>query len=405
MLADSSSRVGVVLLFASLISGCGGTSDFEEAAQSSQQQDLQIELNRKSVAFEYAKLDFFFPAGVAGGKEAVFVGSPFEGRVVALSRIQGKALGELPPPAGGFILPFILKQIGPKRIAVLDAGGFPSPLPLIPANPTIYEYDYDVGPSGRFSAHLSRTVSFQSQVIGFSEDITLLDDGRYLLADAAIGAIWIAEKNGTIRPGIVPKSLAAKDAIPQLTFCPTMPLVRVGGKPFLFTDSTLPGVSPIAVRNGTVYFASPCAKGVFSFPLSILSDHRQPYQRAADIRMLSPKPSNVQVEELLDATFNQFNPDDPYLYAADAMQLRLIKIDTRTGQRSVVADDPKLFNFPASVAFLPPLLPGLGLSEIAVVSNQQQNTPITNDAVTEDTTERPFLTSKTIVYDPPNRRW
>jgi hypothetical protein len=401
----SLSRVSVAAFLGCLIAGCGGTSDFEESTQQSQQENLTIEVNRKSVAFEYTTLDFFFPAGVAGGRDAVFVGSPFEGRVVALSRVQGKEIGELPPPASGFILPFILKQVGPQKIAVLDAGGFPSPLPLIPAEPTIYEYDYAISPTGVFSSHLSRTLSFASVEIGFSEDIVRLDDGRYLLADAALGAIWIGELDGTIVPGIVPKSLAAADQIPQMRFCDTMPEVQVGGLPFLFTDSTLPGVSPLAVRNGIVYFASPCGKGVYQFPLSILTDHRQPFQRAADIKSLSPQPSNVLVEELLDATFDQFNPDDPYLYAADAMQLRLIRIDTRNGKREVVADNPTLFNFPASVAFLPPLLPGLGVSEVAVVSNQQQRTPLTNDAVTTDTTQRPFITSKTLIFDPPGGRW
>jgi len=404
MLADSCSRIGAAALLFGFIAGCAGPAELESSA-AAQQESLIVETNRKSVAVEYTKLDFFFPAGVAGGQETIFVGSPFEGRVVALSRTSGKPLGELPPPANGFVLPFILKQVGPQRIAVLDAGGFPSPSPLVPANPTIYEYDYQKAADGSISAHLSRTVSFQSVLIGFSEDFVHLDDGRYLLADAAIGAIWIAEKDGTIRPGIVPKSLAPSDAIPQLVFCDHMPLVEVGGQPFLFNGSTLPGVSPLAVRNGTVYFASPCAEGVFSFPLKILNDHRAPHRRAADIRMLSPKPSNVQVEELLNATFNQFNPEDPYLYAADALQLRIIRIDTRNGRREVVANDPRLFNFPASLAFLPPRAPKLGVAELAVVSNQQHRTPLTNDAISEDTTERPFIASKTFIFDPPGHCW
>ena len=31
-----------------------------------------------------------------------------------------------------------------------------------------------------------------------------------------------------------------------------------------------------------MYVSSSCARGVYSFPLSILSDQRQPYQRAAE---------------------------------------------------------------------------------------------------------------------------
>jgi hypothetical protein len=71
-----------------------------------------------------------------------------------------------------------------------------------------------------------------------------LDDGRYLLSDAVLGSIWVAEPDGTICPGIVPKSFTSEDLIPTLAFGPTMPEITVNGYPFLFAGSTLPGVSP-----------------------------------------------------------------------------------------------------------------------------------------------------------------
>lgn len=343
--------------------------------------------------FDYA--NFNVPiAGVAGGNSVVFVGEPLNGNVVALSRFTGQQIGQLPPPATGFVLPFIMHSLGGGRLAVLDAGGLPEPLPFVPAKPVIYEYTYSFSLLQGFSASLVRSISFASVVVGFPEDFVRLDDGRYLLSDAVLGSIWIAEPDGTIVPGIVPQTFNPSDLIPMLAFCPTMPEITVNGYPFLFTGSTIPGVSPMAVRNGLVYFYSPCARGIYSFPLSILSDNRQPYQRATDIQLVAATPADVQVEELLDFSFNPFNPSDPYLYAADSLQLQVIRIDLSNGARQVIAGGPKLFDFPSSLGFLPTI--GL-VSELVVVSNQQERSPLTNDAVTQTTFNLPFIVAKILV--------
>jgi hypothetical protein len=214
----------------------------------------------------------------------------------------------------------------------------------------------------------------------------------YLLSDAVLGSVWIAESDGTIAPGIVPLTFNPQDFIPTLALCPTMPEITVNGLPFLFTGSTIPGVSPMAVRNGTVYYYSPCARGIYSFPLSILTDSRQPYQRAVDIQLVAPTSANVQVEELLDFSFNPFNPYDPYLYAADPLQLQVIRVDLSNGARQVVVSGPKLFDFPFSLSFLPTIGP---VSEIAVVSNQQERSQLTNDAVPPGTTfNLPFIVAR-----------
>lgn len=362
--------------------------------------ESHADISRRATTSEFAQLALPFPAGVAATNDVIFVGSPFEGRVVALSRAQGAPLGELPSPPGGFVLPFILKHIARNRIAVLDAGGFPSPSPIVPVNPTIYEYDFSLSPRSGFSAGLTRTVSFATVTVGFAENMLRLDDGRYLLADALLGSIWIAELDGTIRPGIVPRTFSPQDAIAQLHYCDTMPLIKVGGIPFLFTDSALPGVATLATREGVLYFHSSCAGALWSIPLSSIFDTRAPYARAADIRLVSPKPPNVVVEELLDAAFNPNEPRDRYLYAADALQLQLIRIDVETGERQVVADDTRLFSFPSSLSFFPRTTHRGMASELVVVSNEQHRTPITNDAISEDMLQLPFLATKVIVPNP-----
>ena len=86
------------------------------------------------------------------------------------------------------------------------------------------------------------------------------------------------------------------------------------------------------------------------------------------------------MEELLDFSFNPYDDADPFLYAAQPLQLQVIRIDLRTGARQVLASGSHLFDFPSSLTFLPP--PVLG-TQLLVVSNQQERSPLTNDAVTQ----------------------
>ncbi len=375
--------------------GARASSSTEQTATTTE--DLQVAVSSRAVSYDFTDLTFL-PAGVAAGQNVIFIGDVLEGRVFAFSRFTGHQLGELPQPPGGFVVPFIMHSLGDGLVGILTAGGLPQPKPFVPVSPSIFEYRYTDTATTNFASKLVRTIDFSSVEVGFPEDFAQLDDGRILLTDAILGSIWVAQTNGTITPGIVPKTFAPEDGIPALVICPTMPEVTVNGVPFLFSGSTIPGVGPIAVRNGEVYFFSACARGLYKFPVSILSDHRQPYQRAADFRLINSTPADTVVEELLDFQFNPFDKDDPYLYAARGMQLEIIRIDSRTGQRQLVAHDPRLFDFPSSLAFLPPI-GGFetGLTSLVVVSNQQERTPITNDAVTEDSFNLPFPVTKVLI--------
>ncbi len=394
-------RVGILALSASsgtLIACSAAQPGAENVSHTSQA--LSVEVTNLGISSPFIDLDGPFPAGVAATKDAVFVGSPFEAKVNVYSRFTRTKIAELPPPPNGFVLPFIMKDVKDGHAAVLDAGGFPSPKPFVPASPSIYEYSYSID-HGVFSAELVRSISLASATIGFSEDAIQLDDGRYLVDDAVLGSIWIVNLDGTVEPGLTPKSFNPADTadmIPQTFFCDTMPLIHVGGVPFLFTDSTVPGITSMAALGPTLYFSASCAGAVYSIPIATLTDHRQPFQRAADLRVVSRKPAGVQVEELLGLTINKFDPQDQHLYAADALQLRVIRIDPRTGKRDIVGDDPQLFNFPSSLSFAPPLFQG-GLAPLVTVSNQQQLTTLLNDAITVDMFQPPFLATITYLHD------
>ncbi|MGD0297974.1 MAG: hypothetical protein ABSE86_12725 [Bryobacteraceae bacterium] len=349
--------------------------------------------NGHFLSFDFANVEVPI-AGVGGDLDIVFVGEPLNSQVIVLSRLTGQQIGVLPPPPGGFAIPFIIHSLGEGVVAVLDAGGLPQPSPFVPSNPTIYEYTYTFNPFNGFSANLSRTMSFASVLVGFPEDFVRLDDGRFLLSDSVLGSIWIVGPDNSIVPGIVPKTFDPSDSIPTLALCPTMPEITVNGYPFLFSGSTLPGVSPLAVRDGTVYYYSPCARGIYGFPVAVLSDNQQPYERAASIHLIAPTPADVEVEELLDFSFNPFNPLDRYLYAADPLQLSVIRIDLTNGARQVVASGATLFDFPSSLGFLPTIGP---VSQLVVVSNQQERSPLTNDAVSGTTFNLPFIVATVLV--------
>jgi hypothetical protein len=400
LINDSRWRLAITgVLALALFAGCGGGAATEEEAGDTFGQSQQA-LHRSTplgISLPYMEVPLVFPAGVAGGEKVVFIGSPFEGRVAAFSRFGEEPLGDLPPPEQGFILPFILKSTDSEVVTVLDAGGFPSPLPFVPANPILYEYEYSYNRSSGFSAELIRSIPFTGALIGFAEDAIRLDDGRYLVDDAVLGSIWIAETDGSITPGIVPETFEPEDAIDEMVFCDSMPLIEVGGVPFLFTGSTIPGIAAMAERDGTLYFSSACSGAVFSVPLAVFDDDRAPHERASDIELVSSKPDGVEVEQLLGLSFDPNRPDEPYLYAADTLQLRVIRINVETGERRIVGDDPTLFNFPSSLGFLPQLTRHDSVSTMVVVSNQQHLTPITNGAITEDMFEPPFLATKVLI--------
>jgi hypothetical protein len=264
-----------VAVVCALVAGALGCSSAPEEALGTTREEANVELSQHALSFKYLAVDSPLPAGVAAGEKVVFVGDPLLGRVLEYSRLTGRQIGELPAPPGGFVLPFMMKHISRNQVAILDAGGFPSPLPLVPANPTIYEYSYSS--NGRsVNATLTRSIPFSSALIGFAEDIVLLPDGRYLLADAVLGGIWIANTDGSISPGIVARSSAPADAIPELSLCPTMPEVEVGGVPFLFGASTVPGITTITERDGIVYFASACRGAVYKVPVGSLRDTPEP---------------------------------------------------------------------------------------------------------------------------------
>ena len=60
----------------------------------------------------------------------------------------------------------------------------------------------------------------------------------------------------------------------------------------------------------------------------------------------------------------------------------------------MVASGATLFDFPSSLGFLPTIGP---VSQLVVVSNQQERSPLTNDAVSGTTFNLPFIVATVLV--------
>ena len=396
-----------VLLVSSLVSlvvlgaGCSGEGETEttplaladtstSSAATKKEEALVIDVGPHGIAYDYFKSGDV-PHGVAGDEDYLFVTQPLSNRVAVVDRITGRELTVLPPPPGGWLLPFSVRVTRSGKLVVLDAGGFPSP--TVPSVARLYEYDYRQTRRRAFEATLTRTISFQGLPLVFAEDVEPLPSGGYVVSESVIGALWVVSPNGTISPGLFP-DLSTGLFIPQLAAC-AFPSTTIGGIPFQPPGGVAPGVGALAIRNGQLYFGSSCRGGVAKVPVATLTDAtRTPWARAADIVDVSPRPVGVAAESLKGFAFNKWSNCDANLYVTDTLGRRVLRINPSTGARQVVVDDPALFDFPVSAQFLPPVA---GVSPLVVASDQEYRLAALNGALTSDILHPPFIVAKVYV--------
>jgi hypothetical protein len=347
----------------------------------------QVEVGRHAIGFRFAERQNL-PHGVAADALHVFVTEPLNGRVAVISRLTGSEIAEIPAPPGGFLLPFGLRLDGAGKLVILDSGGFPSPTSL--AIPRVYVYSYTRTHHG-FSATLQRSVVVNVPFI-FSEELEVIEPGRYVISDSGFGALWIIEPNGTVTPGITPQSLNPQDTIPSLGPCFFPPGASVGGIPFRAPGDFAPGVGALGTDGTHLYMSGTCRGGVSRVPLAVFSDGRAPWDRAADIEDVFVRPAG-EVGTMKGLVFNRYNRTDRSLYALEPFNLRLVRINVETGERTVLLDDPVLFNFPVGATFLP--FPIVG--EMVVTSDQEHRLAVLNAALSGDITTPPFLVTKVFV--------
>lgn len=400
------SRAGLIAgIVVVALTGCSGVEGAEDNAapvaapetrietkSESKSEALRVEVSPSSIAYDYHP-SLHVPHGIAGDEQFVFVTQPLSGRVAVINRLTGHELATLPAPAIGWQLPFALRVPSSGRLVVLDAGGFPNP--FIPSIARLYEYDYSRNRRTRdFEATLVRTISFEGLPLVFAEDFEWLPGGGYVVSESVIGGLWVVSAGGIITPGLLPDSFAPGAGIPAIGPCAFVP-VTIGGIPFSTGGNFAPGIGSLVHRDGQLYFGSTCRGGIARIPLASLGDMtRSPQQRADDIVDVSPRAADVASESLKGLTFNRWKPSDTRLYVTDTIGRRVLRINTNTGAREVVADDPVLFDFPVSAQFLPPVG---GISPLVVASDQEYRLAALNALITEDLLHPPFIVSKIYV--------
>jgi hypothetical protein len=328
--------------------------------------------------------------GIAGDDDYVFVTEPGIGvatdgpRVVALDRETGRQRAVLPPPPGGFKLPFTLRVPKEGKLVVLDAGGFPPQGP-----PTVYDYAYSR--RGTFKARLTRTVDFTGLPLGFAEDVEVLSNGEYVVSESVFGGLWLIGKDGKVRPGLVPTDPTTP--LPGLAGCPFLGSDHtVGGLPFAAPGNFAPGAGSLAVRGHHLYLSSTCAGGVQRLKLSTLRDSSRPAaERAAEIETVARR--RYDLESLKGITFNPYDGKDPWIYAGDPFRRQLIRIHPRTGKREVLSKDTKRLDFTVATAFLPPAT-RKGRAPLVTASDQEYRWSVLNTALTADRFRPPFVVAE-----------
>lgn len=377
------SIVGLALIGAAC---SGGQLDPEHPGADAEA--LRVEGGRHAVAYEYAHRNDLIH-GIAGDERYVFVTEALSGNVPVLSRDTGVEVGALPPPPDGFLLPFALRVPETGRLFVLDSGGFPDP--ERPAIPRVYEYAYETDPRTKaFSATLVRGVKFDGLPVIYAEDMEVLPDGRIVVSESVIGALWVVNTDFTVEPALFPAGFDPDQAIPGLNPCVQDP-ITVGDVPFSVPGGFAPGVGSMAARGDHLYFGNTCLGGIRRIPIAALTDpSKAPHERGDAIEVVSPRPAGTEAETLKGLTFNRWSNDDR-LIATDPIHLRLLRIDIRTGKREVLADDPMLFNFPVAAQWLPPTR---GRQPLVVSSDQEHRLAALNIAIPGDMLQLPFIVTK-----------
>jgi hypothetical protein len=351
--------------------------------------DQRLVINSRAIAFEYADRTHLITAA-AGDTRILFVTEPLNQRLAVLDRFSGNEIDQVPPPPGGFLLPFSVRVPRPGRLVVLDSGGFPNPAE--PSIARVYDYDYQWNPLTRvFTATLARTVSFAGLPLVFAEDVEVTSSGLYVVAESVIGALWVIQPDGSVAPGIFPSA-----GIPIQALGPgRLATVTVDGILYGIEGDFAPGVVSLASRNGQLFFSTTAHGGLWRVPIASLTDPaRTPEQRAQDIVAVSPSPAGV-IETFEGITADPFHSNDPWIYACDCFHLSLIRIHSQTGVREVVASDPVLFNFPVKVQFLPPVF---GLTPLAVASDQEHRLAAINAKLAADITQPPWIVTKVLIF-------
>ena len=209
--------------------------------------------------------------GIAGDERYVFITEPGIGvaaagpRVVVLDRFSGREVAALPPPDGGFKLPFTLRVPRTGHLVVLDSGGFP------PVGPPVV-YDYTLR---QRQARLPSQADAQSGLRGQADG---LRRGRRGAAQRRVRRLGVGLRRAVAdrpRREDPPRDGARRRRrrrCANSARASSSGTGMVGDVPFEAAGGFAPGAGSLAVRGKDLYFSSTCEGGVQRVAIRALLD-------------------------------------------------------------------------------------------------------------------------------------
>jgi hypothetical protein len=358
--------------------------------------------------------------GVAGDKRVLFAAVPDghgpdehpdhevrEPGVYAFDRQTGAIVGPVPPPPIGWRVPLSLQiesfnttATGTSgSVLILDAGGHPEQAGLVTTR--VFRYSYSYSRQSGFSASWVSThplpiplppvlsTDLPSGIV-YTDGFLQLPDGKVLVNDTILGAIWMSNRSMNIW------TLAFLD--PTLAGGLCGPFEGIGRAPgggtrpyFMQVPNNLcPGLhsfTHVVSTDEVCMIRTASAGGIFCIPRSVLVNPLIPAV-AKGLLKRTLVPPTVGLSDLTDGlVYDRFHPDSPWVYWARAVSdvvggssnvLRRVHI--QTGEIQVVASSNLLFDWTSNLAPLPPL-DDRRESTIFIAMGQQENNAGVNTAL------------------------
>jgi hypothetical protein len=328
-------------------------------------------------------------------------------------RADGRDLGELPAPPGGFGTPLSIKiesfrNQGPLRTSgtfVLLDNVVPPALAGTSAV-KIYRYAYSYSPAAGFSATLlsTHTPPLNTQPptalpngTVYPGSIALLPGGGLVMTDNFTGALWVSDASYDLW------SMALID--PRLGFGPGDDVVGIaraqggGTRPYTLRVPGPPGGPPIypgvhsvtyaAITDEVAFVRTATPGGIYAISRTALLDASVPpfFKGAAMREVVAP---TVGLSDLTDGLdYDRFHPTSPWLYwqrapsdVAGGGFNTLRRVNLQTGAVQTVAKSNEVFDWANEISVLPSpfgvLDDVLPLTWIVSSVGQEHNNPDVN---------------------------
>lgn len=357
-----------------------------------------------------------FPVhGVGGDEVLLFALQPtdvpgHDRGVWASRRLDGKHLGALPVPQGGWGAPVAMKVVTYQSTGLLRTEGTMLVLDAFTPQQAgtrpgiVYEYSYSYSVQHGFAAALLGTHPLPMLTgldafgvpngPGYPISLALLPNGAVVVIDMLFGTIWVSPAGldnwrlAVVDPRFqVGQLLAPIDGVGRAPGGGTRPYTfSTVSIPPMFPFPILPGIHGVAYVNPTdevavIRTATP--GGIYGIPASVVLDQgTPPFAKGARVReIVAPQPGVSDLSVGLD--YDRFHPNTPWLYwqrsvanARDGYNT-IYRVDVNTGVVEKLVESVAFYDWTNEISVLPSHL-GPHFTVLTNANMQEENVPESN---------------------------